>query len=201
MTTILTASGRDLSLLYMQPADMLAHDIAHALAQINRFTGHARRPYSVAEHSLLVLEIIEREFPATNVHGRLAALMHDAHEAYVGDMATPLKRLVGPAWDLMEAKAERTLRSAYALHTAAADHAAVVKAADLIALATERAQLMPPGGSPWEVLDGVQPVTWVSLMAPERVAMPWTDWRDAWLATLEALDFARGEALFPVVQP
>lgn len=201
MSTILTATGQQANLLYMQTAHIHLADIAHALAQINRFTGHARRPYSVAEHSLLVLEIMERQMPHVDLPGRMAALMHDAHEAYVGDMASPLKPLTGPGWDLLEGRAERTVRSAFALHTAATTHSAAIKRADLIALATERAQLMPPGGDPWPCLMGLQPVTWVDLMAPERVAMSWAQWRDQFTWTYEGLEAAIGEVLFPVVQP
>jgi hypothetical protein len=63
-------------------------DIAHALAQINRFTGHTRTPYSVAEHCVLGSEIIRGEFA-------LEFLLHDAAEAYLGDVSGPLKRLMG----------------------------------------------------------------------------------------------------------
>ena len=76
------------------------HDIAHALAQINRFNGHAKRPYSVAEHSLVCMEIAQHlELPPVV---QLACLMHDAHEAYTGDVATPIKRCVGDNWGFFE---------------------------------------------------------------------------------------------------
>ena len=144
-TWLLTATGHEVDLHYAKPAQMVLADVAHSLAQINRFTGHARRPYSVAEHSLLVLDIIEHLFAPANVHCRLAALMHDAHEAYAGDMASPMKRTMGEAWTTVEARLERTLRTAWVLHTAAHDHRDVIRQADLIALATEREQLMPKG--------------------------------------------------------
>lgn len=193
---ILTASGHELDLAYAKPAQMVLADVAHALAQINRFTGHCRRPYSVAEHSLLVLDIIEHLFAPASVHCRLAALMHDAHEAYVGDLSTPMKRTVGDGWALVEHRMERTLRSAWVLHTAAFEHAAIIKQADLIALATERAQLMPQSAGLWECLVHVEPITWVDLMAPERCAMTWADWRDRFADAVDALDFERNERQF-----
>jgi hypothetical protein len=193
---IVTANGNELDLAYPKPAAMVLADVAHSLAQINRFTGHARRPYSVAEHSLLVLDIVEHLFAPASVHLRLAALMHDAHEAYTGDMATPTKRIVGDQWDHFEHRIERTLRSAWGLHTAAYDHRAAIKQADLIALATERAQLLPPSPSLWQALLHVQPITWVDLMSPERCAMTWADWRNRFADAVDTLDFERNESTF-----
>ena len=99
MTTthwITTATGRDFPLAglptLMQGAQPCIEDIAHALAQINRFTGHAARPYSVAEHSLLVCDIVRAK--GLNAHAQLLALLHDAHEAYCGDVASPTKSLL-----------------------------------------------------------------------------------------------------------
>ena len=198
---ILTASGNEVDLAYCKPASMTLADVSHALAQINRFTGHARRPYSVAEHSLLVLDIVQHLYAPASVHCRLAALMHDAHEAYVGDMSTPAKRQVGDAWATLEHRLERTLRCAWALHTAAHEYRDVIKQADLIALATERAQLLPQSPSLWECLVHVQPVTWVDLMSPERCAMTWADWRDRFADEVDSLDFERNNATFPVAQP
>jgi hypothetical protein len=194
MTWTLTAHGHEISLAYPQHAQMALADVAHALGQINRFNGHARRPYSVAEHSLLVLDIVEHLFAPASVHCRLAALMHDAHEAYVGDMTTPAKALVGEGWHTLEHRLERCLRSAWALHTAAYEHAEVIKLADTIALATERAQLLPPSASLWECLVHVQPITWVDLMSPERCAMHWGDWRDRFADAVDSLDFERNTA-------
>lgn len=63
-------------------------DIAHALSNICRFGGHSARFYSVAEHSVL----LSREFFA-GWHYKLVALLHDAAEAYLGDVPRPLKYL------------------------------------------------------------------------------------------------------------
>lgn len=196
----LTATGHEVDLAYPRAEQMVIADIAHHLAQINRFCGATFRPYSVAEHSLLVEEIFCREF-AADVQGRFAALMHDAHEAYVGDLITPAKAMAGPAWAHLEGRLQSTVRSAWALHTAATTWSAFIRQADLIALATERAQLLPPGGSLWERLQHVQPVTWVDLMSPERCRQTWADWRNAWQDTADALDYARNGKQFAVAQP
>lgn len=188
---LLTANGLEVDLSYTLPNLITLSDVSHSLAQINRFNGHCRRPYCVAEHSLLVLEIVEHLFAPASVHCRLAALMHDAHEAYVGDMATPVKQLAGEGWHQLEHRIERCLRSAWALHGAAYEFGAAIKQADMIALATERAQLLPPSPSLWECLVHVQPITWVDLMSPERCAMTWGDWRDRFADAADSLDYER----------
>ncbi|MCR5864676.1 HD family hydrolase [Aquincola sp. J276] len=199
MTWIMTASGQQMDMRFPRQGAVLAADIAHHLAQINRFNGAAARPYSVAEHSLLVLEIVERMFQL-DVHGRLYALMHDAHEAYTQDVTSPAKAQID-GWHAFEAKHQRTVRSAFALHSAAFVHAEAVHQADLIALATERAQLLPPGGPQWEVLQGVEPVGWIDLMDRGRASLSWMDWRQAWLDHYEGLDHARNATVFAVAQP
>jgi len=199
MTWILTATGQELDLVYAKPQQMRLEDVAHSLAQINRFCGHARRPYSVAEHSLLVLDILEHLFAPANPHAKLAALFHDAHEAYCGDVSSPMKAAVGDGWKTIEHRLERVLRSTWALHTAAYDHGAHVRQADLIALATERAQLMPPGASLWPCLVHVQPVTWVDLMSPERCSATWLDWRARFSDHAEMLLFEREQMAFGAV--
>lgn len=85
---ITTASGRSFSLHDPQPSDVCIEDIAHALSNLCRWTGHTRNFYSVAQHSMLVAEKLPAE---AKLHG----LMHDAHEAYIGDISRPLKRYLG----------------------------------------------------------------------------------------------------------
>ena len=67
-----------------QPDTLSILDIAHNLARINRFNGATRTPYSVADHSVWVSKVVPEEFA-------LAGLMHDASEAYLGDIIAPLK--------------------------------------------------------------------------------------------------------------
>lgn len=69
--------------------DITLEDIAQALSRLYRFNGHS--DITVAQHSVM-LAGVARDRGLTVVHQRVA-LMHDAHEAYVGDMPTPLKRL------------------------------------------------------------------------------------------------------------
>lgn len=192
---ITTASGLELDLLLPNPSSIDIYGIAWALAQINRFTGHARRPYSVAEHSLLVADIAEHELHL-DVHGQLAALMHDAHEAYCGDLHTPGKRAVGQAWTLFERHLQAPVQRKFALHGPSRVHAAAIKFADLTALACERRDLLPRTPTPWPVLADVPPLFRINLNAPERRDKDWEFWRDRFLDRFHELDFARNAALF-----
>ncbi|MDP3425521.1 MAG: HD family hydrolase [Burkholderiaceae bacterium] len=145
--TIQTASGRYANLVAPLPHHIDIGDIAHALSNICRFGGHTREFYSVAQHSVLVSRIVPHEHA-------LAALLHDAAEAYVGDVTLPLKQLL-PDYRTIEASIWRAIASSFDLP---ADLPACVKRADLVLLATERRDLMKEQDTPWPVLDGVPPL-------------------------------------------
>lgn len=187
----LTATGRRINVGNPQVSAIDLLDEAWALSQINRFTGHALRPYCVAEHSLLVCEIVEREFGLPAM-ARLAALHHDGHEAIVGDCASPDKQVLGAAWELYELGWQRAVQGRWGITLAAQKWAGPIKRADLMALATERRDLMPAHPDPWDVLDGIEPIGWVRLHAPERRAHDWEFWRDRFMdehySLMEALE-------------
>jgi len=84
-----TASGRRVNLSSPAPDMISVEDIAGALSRICRFGGHTREFYSVAQHSVLVSAMIDH-FGRPDL--RLIGLHHDSHEAYLGDMPTPLKK-------------------------------------------------------------------------------------------------------------
>lgn len=198
MPWMVTADGHEVSLQYPQPETFDIGHIAHSLAQINRFTGHASRPYSVAEHSLLVCDIAERYF-GLDVHGQLAALLHDAHEAYTTDLSTPAKAEVGGGWRTFEARFCHLVALRFRCHTALTAYHREIAAADRMALATERAQLLPtrqPNGfpsTPWPGLAGVEPLTEYELLEPARNRMSWLDWRDAFIDKFQELQLTRAE--------
>ncbi|WP_126975197.1 YfbR-like 5'-deoxynucleotidase [Frigidibacter oleivorans] len=99
-------SGRRLDLLDPTPFDIEIEDIAHGLAFVARWNGQTRGewPYSVAEHSLLVEQIFTRQSPEAPVKWRLAALLHDAPEYVIGDMISPVKAAIGPAYGELDAR-------------------------------------------------------------------------------------------------
>jgi uncharacterized protein len=161
------------------------HDVAWHLAQINRFTGACKRPYSVAEHSLLCADLAKADG-----HGpmeQMLCLVHDAHEAYTGDLSSPMKNAVGMNWAMVEhAQADR-VRRVLGVATGFAAHKRLVFHYDLVALATERQQLThfnAQRNREWPVLDApgsrILPAA-VNLNALERVDARWSDWLDQFL--------------------
>lgn len=96
---IQTFTGKAVQPQALKESDVDMRDIAHALSNLCRFTGHCSTFYSVAEHSVLV-SLVAQE--AIGAYGALygspriyagQALFHDAAEAYLADIAAPLKRL------------------------------------------------------------------------------------------------------------
>lgn len=95
--TFRTYTGRELDLEALAAEDIDLHDIAAALSRVCRFGGHVAMFHSVAAHSVHVSELVEQSLdhldPARRRHGAALGLLHDASEAYLGDITRPLKRL------------------------------------------------------------------------------------------------------------
>ena len=119
-------------------------DIAHGLAFQCRFNGQTCDFYSVAQHSLIVADLVPEPY-------RLAALLHDAAEAYLGDMVKLLKVLM-PEFSAVEDKVTALIAKAFGVDFR--DYAPI-KRADLIALATEKRDLMPYSTEDWDYLHGI----------------------------------------------
>lgn len=134
---ILTASGVRFELFWPMPDMVLIEDIAHALANVCRFGGHTRKFYSVAQHSILVSYHVPPE-------DALTALLHDATEAYIGDMVRPLKREMH-AYKQVEDRLWSAIRGRFGL----GDITPAIKEADERALQTERRDLMVPSAHAW----------------------------------------------------
>ena len=95
-----TFTGKRFHMLGDDPDEIDIMDIAHALSHVNRFTGHTTHPYSVAAHSIFVADIVDHLY-GFNPERMLAALMHDASEAYLADIASPIKHLL-PDYQALE---------------------------------------------------------------------------------------------------
>jgi len=135
-------------------------DIAHALARLCRYTGHVTfEHYSVAQHSV----IASWEAP---LGFELEALMHDASEAVLGDVSSPLKNLL-PEYRKLEHLHEERIAKRFNLPWPMSDE---VRLVDLRMLATERPQLLTETEEPWGILQGVEPYpihleSWSSMRA------------------------------------
>lgn len=126
----------------IEPDPSKLEAVAHALSQLCRFTGHTPYPYSVAEHSVLAA----RHWGTTREQ-KLALLLHDAHEAFFGDINSPLKthlfREGSPVRDVEDACAYRTLRLLGVQPAIMTQHAELIRKADMGMLRAEQEVFFP----------------------------------------------------------
>jgi hypothetical protein len=141
-TFLETASGRQYHFLDPQQDEICIEDIAFALSNKARFSGHTQF-YSVAEHSIAVSMRLPK-------HLRLAGLLHDAAEAYLGDIPSPLKACL-PEFKKIEQTNEIAINAKFGLNILTSEDWAQVKQADLQALYNEAAILLPSGGKTWSM--------------------------------------------------
>lgn len=132
--TIMTRSGKYFNFLDPDPMSIQITDIAHALSNICRYTGHVSEIYDVAQHSVLVSQTVPQRDGLP-----FMGLMHDATEAYVGDMSRPLKLLL-PEYQEIEARVWRAIALKFNLPVELPPE---IKYADNVLLFTERRDLMP----------------------------------------------------------
>jgi hypothetical protein len=148
-----TVSGRWINPFDPDPDQLDAGDIARALANQCRFGGHSRVFYSVAQHSVIVSQLVEQ--CSGDTEDVFAALMHDAAEAYLGDMPHPLKHRsqLGAAFKAAEAHLEQAIRDRFGIKRDVPE----IKRADRALLATERLAFSAETWH-WPELEGVEPL-------------------------------------------
>lgn len=175
---IQTYTGLLVDLLALAPSDIRLEDIGHALGNICRFTGHTSRFYSVLEHSInvaLVAEYLLAQAPPCDdfreffIVTKLAALLHDASEAYLNDVVRPLKVLPEYAFYRdTEERLQTTIYEKYIPCGAVVPSGSlimdIVKRSDDIMLGIEARDLMglrpgnyiPKEGKEWKPTPGAQ---------------------------------------------
>lgn len=137
-------SGRKLDLLDPSPLDIEIGDIAHGLARVARWNGQTRgdHPFSVAQHSLVVLEILRVTSPRLPRTAQLLALLHDAPEYVIGDMISPFKNALGLDYRAFEDRLATAIHLRFGLPASPAPALkAQIKRADLMSAYLEARQL------------------------------------------------------------
>lgn len=143
MSIVRVHSGREINLLAPDPANISIRDIAVQLSRIARFNGATAIPYYVAQHSVFVAAIASTL--GASPREQFLALMHDAHEAFIGDVTRPVLRALADAGDVKFAdlrwRMDKAIFWTFGIRFEGMPE--VVRTADEIALATEWRDLMP----------------------------------------------------------
>lgn len=143
-----------------QPHDIDPRDIAVALSNLCRYTGHVSRFYSVGQHSVLAAE------QAVDLGLARIMLMHDAAEAYLGDVSRPLKSLL-PRYSDLEHRCWLAIAKRFDLP---AEHPPEVKEIDNMLLAIEKVALQP-NAEPWPGVPEIEVngfMVWTTELAQSR---------------------------------
>ncbi|OAN44488.1 phosphohydrolase [Magnetospirillum moscoviense] len=137
-------SGRRLDILNPSPLDIEIEDIALGLSRLARWNGqtHGEHGYSVAQHSILVTELVATNSPDMPVQCLLAGLLHDGPEFVTSDLVTPFKRAVGKGYMELEARMAEAIHTAFGLPAVLPEQwRAAVDSADRLAAFLEAVHL------------------------------------------------------------
>ena len=110
-------SGRRLDLLNPSPLDIEIEDIARGISRVARWNGQTsgEYPLSVAQHSVIVAELLKSYNENIEIKWQLAALLHDAAEYIISDMITPLKSFLGEEYIQLEEKIQIAINIRFSL--------------------------------------------------------------------------------------
>lgn len=144
-----TYSGTQFYLTDPHPGDVLIKDIAHALSMVCRFGGHTREFYSVAQHCVHCSELVE-SWGTENEELQLHTLLHDASEAYLGDVVRPLKYSM-PDYLQLEERMMEVIYQGLDLSLPCEGEQRIIKEADDTLLMTERRDFINHRNLKWGI--------------------------------------------------
>lgn len=143
---VATFTGLLFDILEPDPQAIQLEDVAHALSHVNRFTGHTPFPYSVAQHSTLCADEAAMRWPDRPLW-HLACLLHDAAEAYCGDVSRPLKQLIGSVYRPIEDRLQAAVWARFGVELTADVTAAIHACDNAVVMAEARAMFR--GSEAW----------------------------------------------------
>ena len=185
-------SGRRLDILDPSPVDVELSDIAHGLARVARWNGQTEGdyPFSVAQHSVLVLELFRAHNPQADAIAQAQALLHDAPEYVMGDIISPFKAAMGGNYKDVEARLLSAIYLRFSLPASmSAALAKQVKKADREAAFFEAVHLARFADSEARRFFGEPSLPQFDLDAFDRLIRPWPtrEAHDRFSAAFEAL--------------
>lgn len=176
-----TVSGQQIDLQNPKPENITVEDIAWHLSLINRFNGATEEHgITVASHSLFVCNLVYQQTKSNLL--ALHGLLHDAHEAYIGDITRPVKMLPGMD-ELLKSYSDPLqvcILEALGVPDISAEEKRVIKWADNVSLAFEAQHFMASEGNGWGLDDyrapDHVPVYGLYRLSPRRASATMVDW-------------------------
>lgn len=146
-----TVTGKFINVANPLPEQIDIHDIAWGLSRMPRFAGQTitKQPYTVAQHSVLVANLVRKLNLTINSDTIMMALLHDAAEAYIGDIPSPVKKhpLIRDILKEFEYNLLSRIYARFDLPKITEEQKAIIKAADMKALAIEAHAFMVSRGN------------------------------------------------------
>lgn len=135
-----TYTGRAVYPLDPRPEEIALEDIAHALSQACRYSGHCKKFWSVAQHSLMVMEEMKKNGQSPRM--QLLGLLHDASEAYLCDIPRPIKPYINQ-YERWERQLMQAIYKAFEIPLPDQGEMGIINLFDDMVLAAEARIIMP----------------------------------------------------------
>lgn len=147
MNSIVTSSGAEIDFDNLNVSPIFVEDMVYAIGQLNRFTGHTNRRYTVLDHSIECFKYAKDQ--GWDDLACFVCAIHDLHEGIIGDINTPVKRKV-PALKVFEKEIEDAAHGQWGVTELMSNYFSEVKQADLAMLIVERDTFLGPVPTKWD---------------------------------------------------